>query len=325
MTTLITGGTGVLGSCVARRLVADGEHVLVLGTSGDTRLVSDLDGRVDLRRCDVRDRPAMERLIADESVDCVIHMAAMLHVASAADPAGAVDVNVGATAALYEACARLGVRRLVQASSKSVYGRLPQRHRAPAFEPIDENTAARPATVYDATKYAAELVLAAQSREDGPEVASLRFATIYGPGKQLRHGPTAVLSVIVEGAIRGEPVRVPRGGDQVDDIIYVEDAAEGVVCAARARSRRHTVYNIGTGVGTRIADFAARVRAVLGPADIEIGPGLGYMGDDPVYGVLDVGRAREDLGFSCEPDVDGALIRYAALMERLALGSRAHR
>jgi UDP-glucose 4-epimerase len=318
MTVLVTGGTGVIGSHVLRRLVADGVDVVATSSRGDLSLIPDLQGIVRVERCDVRDAGAAQRLIEQHRVDTVIHLAALLHTACAANPVEAVEVNVTATSALYAACARVGVERFVYASSKGVYGDLPAEHRAPLYRPVREDVMPRPMSVYDATKYAGELVLDTQAALGGPDVVSLRFATIYGAGKLMRHGPTAVLSLLVEEAAAGNDVSFDAGGDQVDDMIYVADAADGIVRAALAGTLRHRLYNIGTGVGITFGAFARSVAEVHPGVRIHVGGGLEYMGPGAVYGPLDITRARADLGFDPDPDPGAGIRRYTAALALLA-------
>ncbi|MBN9622265.1 MAG: hypothetical protein J0H06_04810, partial [Actinobacteria bacterium] len=102
------------------------------------------------------------------------------------------------------------------------------------------------------------------------------------------------------------------GGDQVDDLMYAGDAAAGIVAAACAPGALSPLYNLSTGVGISLRDFAAGVAAAIPGADIEVGPGLEYMGPDFVYGVMDPVRARAELGFAAEPDPTVNARRFAA-------------
>jgi UDP-glucose 4-epimerase len=170
--------------------------------------------------------------------------------------------------------------------------------------------------MYDITKRAGEQVIAAQRARGGPEATSLRFATIYAPGKGGRHGGASTLSRLVAAGITGEPFMLERGGDQVDDVIWVGDAAEGVVRAAAVDGPLAELYNIGSGKGIRIADFADRVRELCPRARLHIGRGLHYMGPEPTYGVLDSSRARRDLGLVIDPDPARGIRLFAAAPRR---------
>jgi UDP-glucose 4-epimerase len=315
MKILLTGATGMLGSHVIRCLVERGDSPVALSARGDPRLLGPLRDQVELTRCDIRDTDALTGLLA--GVDTVIHLAALMPAACQERPAEAVEINVSATAGLYAAAARAGVARFVYASSKSAYGpELPAEYGAPEYRPIPEELPARPSWMYDVTKLAGEMVVEAQRRAGGPEATSLRFATIYGPGKGARYGGASVLSALIETALRGGEARLERGGDQVDDVIWVGDAAEGVVRAALNDGPVRELYNIGSGRGIAIREFLATVAGAYPGARIEIGPGLHYMGEEPTYGVLDVTRAREDLGLIIDPDpVRGARLFEAALSE----------
>jgi UDP-glucose 4-epimerase len=323
VTALVTGGTGVIGAHVVRRLLELGEEVVVTSSRGDASLLGGAAADVALERCDVRDSDGMRRLFERHRPELVIHLAAALPALCRAEPAVAVDVNVTGTAELYGMAARVPARRFVYASSKSAYGPdLPAEHRPPSYRPIPEELPARPLWMYDVTKYAGELVLEAAARAGGPEVVSLRFATIYGPGKGGRHAGAAGLSRLIEAGIRGEEFMLPRGGDQVDDAIWVGDAADGIVRAARVERALRPLYNIATGTGIAVRDFAAAVHAAYPEATIELGPGLRYMGDEPTYGVLDITRAREDLDFNADPDPVRGIELYAAGLEELARSAR---
>ena len=106
-------------------------------------------------------------------------------------------------------------------------------------------------------------------------------------------------SRMVEDPVYGRPVSLERGGDQLDDIVYVDDVAESLVLAATAKRLNHATYNIGSGKGQTLRQLADAVRAAVPEADIEVGPGLNPMGFDVhYYAILDFSRARDDLGYA---------------------------
>src|SRR5262249_36828101 len=153
---------------------------------------------------------------------------------------------------------------------------------------LDERQCPDPDTVYGATKLAGEVVLRAQSAQSPPQVVTLRFATIYAPGKG--QGAAAdgmrvgVLSDLIDAAIAGRSLRVDRGGERVADMTYVEDAAAGVVAAAAAPQAREPVYHIATGAARTPRQVAEAANRLFDGADVHFGPGTGYMGRDAVYG-----------------------------------------
>jgi UDP-glucose 4-epimerase len=304
---LVTGAAGVLGQGVVRGLLERGEEVVAMTRTGDPGPFAGLPGEFEVLACDLRDRDGLAALCAPGAVRTVVHLAAFLPARSQADPVTATEVNVLGTAALFEAAAAGGVGRFVYASSKSAYGPMP------AGEAVGEERPAGPRDVYGATKYAGEVLLgAAAARPGTPEVTSLRFATIYGPGKADRHAGAALTSRLIADALAGRPVRIESGGDQVDDLIYAGDATAGIVAATLHDGDLAPLYNISTGVGISLRDFVAGVAAAIPGAAIEVGPGLEYMGPDFVYGVMDPARARAELGFAAEPDPTVNTRRFAA-------------
>jgi UDP-glucose 4-epimerase len=304
---LVTGAAGVIGGVVVRGLLERGEAVIAMTRDGAPGSLAGLDDEVEIAAADLRDRERLTALCAPAAVETVVHLAAFLPARSQADPVTATAVNVLGTAALFEAAAAGGVRRFVYASSKSAYGPMP------AGEAVDESRPARPRDVYGATKYAGEVVIgAAAARAGAPETTSLRFATIYGPGKADRHAGAALTSRLIADALAGRPVRIETGGDQVDDLMYIADAAAGIVAAALRPAPPAPLYNLSTGIGISLREFAAGVAAAIPGAAIEVGPGFEYMGPDFVYGVMDPGLARAELGFEAEPDPTVNARRFAA-------------
>ncbi|MFT3864259.1 MAG: NAD-dependent epimerase/dehydratase family protein [Solirubrobacterales bacterium] len=307
MSVLVTGAAGVIGGFVVRGLLERGEDVVAMTRDGAPGSLAGIEDEIEIAVADLRDGDALAALCARPAVDTVIHLAAFLPARSQADPVSATAVNVLGTAALFEAATAGGARRFVYASSKSAYGPMP------AGEAVVEARPAHPRDVYGATKYAGEVVIgAAAARPGAPRATSLRFATIYGPGKADRHAGAALTSRLIADALAGRPVRIERGGDQVDDLIYVADAAAGIVAAALSPTELGPLYNLSTGVGISLRDFAAAVAAAIPGAAIEVGPGLEYMGPDFVYGVMDPTLARADLGFAAEPDPTVNTRRFAA-------------
>ena len=193
----------------------------------------------------------------------------------------------------------------------------------PDFELMTEEDKPNPISVYDVTKLASERMGINYQRQYGLEFASMRFATNYGPGKLGRAGAAdhlATQCVLIENALAGEPVRVPRGREQQEDMIYNGDLGQAVALAAVADKLNHSVYNIGAGRGATLVDFADAVTSVIPGADIEIGDGLDYLGMGVnYYCIFDLTRARTDLGYEPRFDIEAGVRDYIATMERLGL------
>ena len=317
MNILVTGGLGVNGAPVVRKLLERGFDPIVVDTRPDLTLLGSVNtAKLQLIEADMADASAMSAILKHRSIDCIIHMAAVVGAAQQ-EPLETVRVNVYGTTQLLELACENKVRRFVFTSSRAVYGGLTGRAAHPHYEPVTEDHPQRPVAVYDVCKVAGEGMGRNYAKLHGLEFVALRFSTIYGPGKTLRHKNYGVVSNLIEGGLKGEPVRL-AGGDQKDDMIYVEDVAESIVLAALQPRLGFTEYNISNGRGYTLHELAAAVRRIRPDADIEISPGLNYMGWDTNYaGVLDNTRAREDLGFTPSFDLDAAIADYAARMKAL--------
>jgi len=118
------------------------------------------------------------------------------------------------------------------------------------------------------------------------------------------------------GACSGTPVRVEKGGDQKNDFLYTKDAALGIYLACTKRDIHHSAYNIGTGVGATLKDFAEEVKRLIPQADIQVGPGLSVL-NEPRAAIFDIARARQDLGFSPRFPTAKAVEDYVTTLRRL--------
>jgi UDP-glucose 4-epimerase len=320
MNILLTGGLGVNGAWVTRKLVERGYRPVVLENRIDLSLIGDDIGRqLELVEADITDLDALVQIFKAHKIQRVVHMAALI-TGIQTDLLRGFEVNATGTVKVLEAATRTGVERVVYTSSRAAYGHIDGRHAHPHYEPITEDHPQRPFLVYDVCKVASEGMGRNFARMRGLQFVALRFAQIYGPGKLQRHGPYGLFSAMVESPLAGKPVKIPRGGEQRDDVIYVDDIAEAIVTTVLHSNPAYDVYNISRGVGTTLHDFADAVRRVVSDAQIEIGPGLDYHGLGASYcGIMDNTRARTDLGFTPKFDLARGVAHYVETMQRLHL------
>ena len=129
-----------------------------------------------------------------------------------------------------------------------------------------------------------------------------------------------VTSQIVENPVRGQPFHLPQGGDQQDDFIYNKDSAYGIYLATVTQSLRSRVFNIGSGAGATLNDFARILRRHIPSADIQIGPGLNFFNSPyPMSGIYDISRARQELGYAPQFDLEKGIADYLESLNRLKL------
>lgn len=320
MRALITGGMGVIGAETSRCFVKEGHRPVIFARHRDESLIRDIVDKVDVELGDITDLPRLMDVIKRHQITHIVHAAGFVGAVSAANPSLSVHVNVGGMMNVLEASRLFGITRVVYTSAKGVYGPVLGEHGHPNYKPMPEDMPKNPQRIYDSAKLMGEHAGIYYSANMGVDVVILRFASTYGPGKTARHGKMGVMSQIVEAPARGEPFRLAQGGDEKDDFVYNKDSARGIYLATIAANPRSRVYNIGTGVGVTLRDFADAVRAQIPNARIEIGPGLNFLGMPyPATGVYDVTRAREELGFVAQFDLARGVADYVESLRRLKL------
>jgi len=303
---LVTGGAGFIGTALANRLVQGGHHVRVLDdlSAGDP---GGLHPEAVFTRGDVRDRPKLWTLL--QKVDCVFHLAARVSVQeSVLYPREYNDVNVGGTVSLAEATRDAGVKRIVLASSATVYGPQPT-------QPVSESAWPHPQVPYAVSKLAAEHYVFALGALNQIETVALRIFNAYGPGQRIPPVHAPVVPHFAKGVLSGASVVVHSDGNQTRDFIYINDVVDALVAAATASNVNQKTINIGSGDETSINTLIA----VLGQVT-QRQPEVIY---NPQEGggitrlVADLTAARQLLGYKPQISLREGLERLLAEDDRL--------
>ncbi|MCK4915971.1 MAG: NAD-dependent epimerase/dehydratase family protein, partial [Candidatus Eisenbacteria sp.] len=225
---LVTGGAGFIGSHIVERLVGLGHKVRVLDnfSTGRRENLSSVEDGVDVLEGDIRDVPVVERAV--KGVEVVFHEAALASVPrSVADPVSSNEVNVTGTLNLLVASRDSGVRRLVYASSSSVYGDSPEL-------PKRELMAPSPESPYAASKLAGENYCRVFSSLYGLECVSLRYFNVFGPRQDPSSQYAAVVPLFVKALLEGTPPVIYGDGEQSRDFTYVANVVDANVLALSA-------------------------------------------------------------------------------------------
>jgi UDP-glucose 4-epimerase len=250
MNFLITGAAGFLGSSLANQLAREGHLVRGIDdlSSGEPQVLFE---DVHFTRGDVNDRPKLWTLLQD--IDCVYHLAARVRVAeSLLYPREYTDVNVGGTVSLMEAMRDVGVRRVVFASSGTVYGDQQE-------QPLREDASPFPRSPYAVSKLAAEYYVRTIGSLWGIETVCLRIFNAYGPGQHLPPSHPPVVPNWLRQAVRGGSLVVHGDGKQTRDFIYIQDVVRAMIGAATAPELDQLVINVGSGKETRLRDLAQMI------------------------------------------------------------------
>ena len=294
MRVLVTGGTGFIGSNLARHLSAEGHEVWVTGTGGEQEL-SELRARVLPKEFWALDWGALPPL------DVVFHLAAN-NDTTLLDRTDMFRVNVTAALALFTGTVDHGCQRIVYASSCAVYGNVPV--------PYREEGPVHPLNPYGESKLALdEAAMAFARTHQSVTVVGLRYSNVYGPGEEHKGRRASMVFQLAQQMRRGDP-RLFKWGEQKRDYVFVEDAVRANLRAATARES--TIVNCGSGVATTFNELVAllnetrQTRRV--PAYID-NPHAGRYQD---HTVCDLTRAREQLGFIPRVDLRSGIRAYAA-------------
>lgn len=319
---LVTGGAGTIASTIVDQLLdAGAAHVdvldnLVRGRRGnlDDALAS---GRVDLIEGDIRDARLVDELTAGK--DLVFHQAAIRITQCAEEPRLALEVLVDGTFNVVESAAKHRVKKLIAASSASVYGM------AEEFPTDERHHHENNDTLYGAAKTFNEGLVRSFRAMQGLDYVLLRYFNVYGPRMDVHGLYTEVLVRWMERIADGKPPLIFGDGQQTMDFVCVPDIARANILAARSDVVEGT-YNIASGTETSLLELAeALLRAMDSDLGVEHGPERAVNG--VARRLADTTAAQRDLGFTATIGLEDGLRELVAwwlpLREEIAAGRKA--
>jgi nucleoside-diphosphate-sugar epimerase len=290
---LVTGGAGFIGSHLVEELVARGRRVRVLDnfiTSHPDALASVVD-RIELVEGDILDRPTLRGVMA--GVERVFHQAALRSVPrSVDDPMESNRVNVEGTLNVLMAAREAGVRRVVYASSSSVYG-------AAASLPLREDAPTAPMSPYAVSKLAGEQYCRVFAGVYGLETVSLRYFNVFGARQDPGSPYAAVIPRFIRAAVDGQSLEIHGDGQQSRDFTHVRNVVLANCLAGERSVPSGEVFNIACGERYSLIDIVERLSRFLRPAGLvvrwhSVSPRPG----DVRHTLADISKARLRLGFT---------------------------
>jgi dTDP-L-rhamnose 4-epimerase len=345
---LVTGGAGFIGRAVTRELFQRGSDVRVLDSlieqvHGDCDRPEDLPADAELIVGDIRNKDVVARAL--KGIDSVVHLAAEVGVGQSMYAVERyTSVNETGSAVLFEALIDHPVRRVVTASSMSIYGeglykdadgtlvenaeRRPRSSDSQSWEPLDEqgrplSPVATPewkqpslASLYALGKYVQERQTLIMTQAYGMEGTCLRLFNVYGPGQALSNPYTGVLAIFSSRLANGERPMIFEDGEQRRDFIHVGDVARAFADALVDPRAAGEVFNIGSGLDRSVTDVARSIARALGREDLapEI-TNQARIGDIR-HCFCDGSKAAERLGFRAGKDFDQGLAELAEWVVR---------
>jgi len=318
MKILITGGMGVNGAVTARLMAQDGLRPVLFDNRMDETLIGDIKDKVDLVVGDVCDQASLENIVDDFKVTHIAHLAALMPEPAEANPRLGIKVGVDGTVNVLEVARAKNIKRVVFTSSKAAYGEIGGEYAPPTCKPVNEDYPKRPADLYGSIKVCCEELGRYYRETYGIEFIALRFVSIYGPGKEARHGPLSFYGQLIEKAREGAEWIIPQGGDQLNDAVYVGDVARSVYLALKAPTPAVWTLNIGTGKAWTPRDFLNAAAKLFPGHRIELGPGPSALGrSKQSYCVFDISAAAKHIGYEPAYDVERGVRDYVATLDRL--------
>ena len=357
-TVLISGGAGFIGKLLVRRLVSDGFTVRILDSLSPQvhgALPQDLTwllgNGIEFIRGSVTSRSDWRQAL--EGVTQVVHFAAETGTGqSMYEVEKYCATNLMGTALLLDVLAAMperSVRRLVLASSRSVYGegayacascgggRMNPRARTPGqlqvrqwqprclqcqgelqALPTAESDVVRPASIYAATKYAQENLVRIGAESMGLGYTTFRFQNVYGEGQSLKNPYTGILSIFSTRIRRDLELPIFEDGEETRDFVHVDDVVAAVTLAVHAAEPVNDVFNVGSGVATSVRTLAEELSRAFGRTPRVVVTGQYRLGDIR-HNCADMRRIQQRFGFAPRITLADGLRRFASWVETQAI------
>jgi dTDP-L-rhamnose 4-epimerase len=346
MRVVITGGAGFIGTHLSRRLVGEGNEVVVLDSfspqihGANQDLATDLQGHVRLVRGDVRDRDALRDALV--AADAVVHLAAETGTGqSMYQIARYSDVNIQGTATLMDLLVNdrdLEIQKVVVASSRAIYGEgkyqcpvhgvvYPKMRRSEAmlkgqFEPecpicseacssipTTEDSPASPSSFYGLSKQVQEQMVLLMARAVNIDAVALRYQNVFGEGQSLNNPYTGILAIFSNLARAGETIRIFEDGNESRDFVHVSDVVMATCLALDPGIRGTHSINVGSGIAIPVLTVAREIIAYFDSASQCVVTGEYRIGDIR-HNRADMEAAHRVLGYKPMVSFSDGLKRF---------------
>tara|TARA_B100001123_G_scaffold443819_2_gene590895 strand:+ start:119 stop:1048 length:930 start_codon:yes stop_codon:yes gene_type:complete len=287
---LVTGGAGFIGSNLTKALLTSGHTVRILDnfSTGRRGNLGPYQERVELIEGDLRSYHIVHEAVRD--IEVVFHQGALPSVPrSINDPITTNQVNVEGTLNILDAAKGSGVRRVIYASSSSIYGENPTL-------PKQEDMTPLPISPYAVAKLAGEKYCQAFTRSFGLETVGLRYFNVFGAGQDPKSQYAAVIPLFITAFLDGGRIQIHGDGEQSRDFTYIDNVVQANLKAAVAEGAAGEVFNVACGERTslnQILDYLRKVTEV--DVDLEYGPDRP---GDVKHSLADISKARDILDYN---------------------------
>ena len=265
MVNLITGGTGFIGSHLARELHKRGEKVILFDVKEDCPIIKDIRDDISIIKGDLGSWPEVLHAVEGNKVDTIFHTGSLLSASAEENPIAGHKVNANGTFTILEAARLFNVKKVIYTSTIASYG-----IDLPEF--VDEYTIQRPRTMYGVTKVFSELLGEYYNVKFGIIFRALRLPSVIGPGRG-EGGLSAYSTLMISEPALGRPYTVPVKEDTVMAIQYIKDAVQALIMLrdAKAENLKRNTYNMA-GFLPKAIDIVNSVRDYVPDAEIAFAP-----------------------------------------------------
>ncbi|MGB9630147.1 MAG: NAD-dependent epimerase/dehydratase family protein [Thermodesulfobacteriota bacterium] len=304
MPKLITGGAGFIGSHLTKRLVDEGEEVVLFDIFLESRLIQPIRNRVRIFKGDLSSWNDIFEVVQKYHIKGIYHLGALLAVEAEENPVKAYRVNVNGTFYILEVARFFKLERVVYISSIASYGTgIPER--------VNEDVIQMPTSMYGVTKVISERLGEYYHRRFGVDFRALRFPAVIGAGRG-GGGATAYSTLIVSEPALGRPYQVPVHEEAQIPLLYIKDAIQSLYSLYKADNEKlkRRVYNIA-GFSPTAKQLADAVKKQLPKANLEFKPDpklVSIIQDWPKY--FDETRANQEWGWKTQYNLDEAITDF---------------
>jgi len=289
---LVTGGAGFIGSHIVDALVGNGDTVRIIDdfSSGRMENLQGVLNKIELIKGDIRNKELVAKAV--EGVDYVLHQAALRSVPkSLANPELYNDVNINGTLNILTASRDAKVKRVVMASSSSIYGDIDKL-------PEKEDFLPQLISPYGLTKLAGEYYSRIFSKIYGLETVNLRYFNVFGPRQSLENEYAVVIPKFITCILNDVPPPIHGDGKQTRDFTYVANVVQANIKSATTPGIKCEVFNIACGKAYSVLDIVKYVNKILGK---NILPALGPIrAGDAKHTLADISKVKKLIGFKPE-------------------------
>jgi nucleoside-diphosphate-sugar epimerase len=299
MARLITGGSGLVGSELARRLLKENEEVVIFDVVKSNRL-KDIEGKITFVKGDLGNYPEVFNIVKDNKISHIYHMGAMLTFESEINPWGSFQSNVVGTYNILEAARLLGVKQLMFTSSIGTFGET-------QGDVMSDIALQRPRDFYGVGKLYCEGLGRMYRQKFGLDFRAIRYPSVVGAGVNT---PNHWDAPMMRSLVQGKPFQCNAPGDMAGPMLYYKDAAKAAEDVLRAPKDdiKMIVYNVGA-ISASPKDMENTVRKYLPEASVSYPPKAGPQ--PPRLRSWDDSYARKEWGWSPEySDIDKIVLGF---------------